>query len=75
MGNYLYTYLNVISYCEIVGSDITIIVKQGNYDNHIEKMCGNIIHPIDNNLQGKVFTIEITQRGCINKYVCFEIYI
>ena len=72
MGNYLYTYLNVISYCEIVGDDIQIIAKQGNYDNHNENMWKYHTSYDDNNLQGKVFTIEITQRGCRNKYICFE---
>lgn len=44
----------------------------GNYDNHNENMWKYHTSYDDNNLRGKVFTIEITQRRCRNKYICFE---
>jgi len=67
--------------CEMVGShikntdvifNINTIDKDGNYDNHIENVWKYRTSCFDNNLHCKVFTIERTQRGCGNKYVCFE---
>lgn len=67
--------------CEMVGShvkntdfifNVNLVDKNGNYDNHIENVWKYRTSCFDNNLHCKIFTIERTQRGCGNKYVCFE---